>query len=157
MVVRHVKRVAISIVGGAVLLIGVALLVLPGPGFLVIAAGFAILATEFDWAQRWLDRTKDRAMQALEQATQNVWGSVLSILFAVGMVVAGVVAIVVDDLPFANVWTGASVILGGLILLATTIYAIRTPGTGHYPPDAELPLDPSYVHDDATDTDTRRD
>src|SRR3954471_18629937 len=106
MVIRHIRRGAVAVVGFALVALGGALLVLPGPGFLVIAAGFAILATEFEWAQRWLDRTKDRAMQALEQATQNIWGSVLWIVFAVGMVAAGVVAIVVDDLPFANVWTG---------------------------------------------------
>ena len=38
--------------GGAVLLVGMALLVLPGPAFVVIPAGLAILATEFEWARR---------------------------------------------------------------------------------------------------------
>lgn len=142
MVLRHVRRVAVAVLGGAVLAVGVALLVLPGPGFLVIAAGFAILATEFTWAERMLDRTKDRAMQAIEQATSNVVGTALTLAFGVGMIAIGIVALVVPDLPFASVWTGSGVILGGLALLATTIYAIRTPGTGHYPPDPELGLDP---------------
>ena len=131
---RHVRRLVITIVGAAVLLIGVALLVLPGPGFLVIAAGFAVLATEYEWARRALDRTKDRAMQALEQATSNVWGSALSLLTGTGMIAVGVVLIVKPDLPLGGLLTGTSIIVGGLVLLATTIYAIRTPGTGNYPP-----------------------
>ncbi len=45
--------------GGTVLLIGIALIVLPGPAVLVIPAGLAILATEFAWAQRWLDKAKE--------------------------------------------------------------------------------------------------
>ena len=48
------KRILVVVVGGTVLAIGVALVVLPGPAFLVIPAGLAILAIEFAWARRWL-------------------------------------------------------------------------------------------------------
>ena len=51
---KHIKRVVIAVVGGTVLTLGVALIVLPGPAFLVIPAGLAILAIEFAWARRWL-------------------------------------------------------------------------------------------------------
>lgn len=43
---------AVTLIGFMVLMLGVALLLLPGPGLLVIAFGFAILATEFVWAWR---------------------------------------------------------------------------------------------------------
>ena len=56
----HAKKVLIGIIGGLVLLAGIALLVLPGPAFLVIPAGLAILATEFAWAERLKDRIKKR-------------------------------------------------------------------------------------------------
>ena len=46
------KRFFIALFGGTLLLVGLALLVLPGPGLLIIAAGLAILATEFLWARR---------------------------------------------------------------------------------------------------------
>lgn len=46
------KRVALVVVGGALTLAGVALLVLPGPGFVLVAAGLALLATQFAWATR---------------------------------------------------------------------------------------------------------
>ena len=52
----HAKKVLIGIIGGFVLLAGIAMLVLPGPAFLVIPAGLAILATEFEWAERCKDR-----------------------------------------------------------------------------------------------------
>ena len=50
----QIKRVVIAVVGGTVLTIGIALIVLPGPAFIVIPAGLAILAIEFAWARRWL-------------------------------------------------------------------------------------------------------
>lgn len=47
-------------IGLALILIGLLLLVLPGPGILTIAAGLAVLAPEFEWAQRLLDWMKSR-------------------------------------------------------------------------------------------------
>ena len=55
---KSVKRVVVLIGGTIVLLIGIAMVVLPGPAFLVIPAGLAILATEFPWARRGLDKVR---------------------------------------------------------------------------------------------------
>ena len=55
---KKFKRIFVGIVGGTVLAIGVALIVLPGPAFLVIPAGLAILAVEFAWAARWLRKAR---------------------------------------------------------------------------------------------------
>ena len=60
----NIRRLVILIVGGVVLLAGVAMLVLPGPGILVIIAGLAILAKEFTWAERTLDKAKEQASKA---------------------------------------------------------------------------------------------
>lgn len=54
------RRLLVSIGGALLLLAGAAMLVLPGPGLLVIAAGLGVLATEFLWARRMLDRVKAR-------------------------------------------------------------------------------------------------
>ena len=59
--IKIVKRVIVSVVGATVLLIGIALLVLPGPAFIVIPLGLAILATEYAWARRWLKRVRRMA------------------------------------------------------------------------------------------------
>jgi Flp pilus assembly protein TadB len=58
------RRIAVTIAGFAVLLAGVVLLVLPGPGWLLIFVGLAILATEYVWAQRLLKAAKRKAEQA---------------------------------------------------------------------------------------------
>jgi tellurite resistance protein TerC len=55
------KRIAIGIVGGSVLAVGVAMIVLPGPAFIVIPAGLGILAIEFAWARSWLRKIKAKA------------------------------------------------------------------------------------------------
>jgi tellurite resistance protein TerC len=52
------RKLFIGIIGGTVLLIGIALIVLPGPAFLVIPIGLGILATEFAWARRTINRAK---------------------------------------------------------------------------------------------------
>ena len=61
---RSSKRIAVSVVGGAFVLGGLAMLVLPGPGVLVVAIGFAILGTEYAWAATALERTKAMAARA---------------------------------------------------------------------------------------------
>lgn len=68
---RTAKRVSVALIGGTVLLAGIALLVLPGPAFLVIPAGLAILATEFAWARRWLKKARDAAMHAAARASNH--------------------------------------------------------------------------------------
>ncbi len=56
MTMRRIARIA---GGGALLVAGIVMLVLPGPGWLTIAGGLALLAGEFVWARRLLDRLKD--------------------------------------------------------------------------------------------------
>ena len=64
---KKVKRLVIAVLGFTVLLIGVAMIVTPGPSTFVIVLGLAILATEFIWAQRLLNQIrgqlKDKAMR----------------------------------------------------------------------------------------------
>ncbi|MBM3836519.1 MAG: hypothetical protein FJ398_00930 [Verrucomicrobia bacterium] len=53
-VMNYIRRILVVVLGGTVLLLGLALVVLPGPAFIVIPLGLAILAVEFAWARRWL-------------------------------------------------------------------------------------------------------
>lgn len=57
--VPRLKRILIGVIGFTVVLIGVALLVLPGPGLVIIALGLAILATEFVWARALLKKARE--------------------------------------------------------------------------------------------------
>jgi tellurite resistance protein TerC len=62
---KLIKRIAIAVAGFTVLLIGVAMIVLPGPAIIVIPAGLAILALEFSWAKRLLTGVKERGSDFL--------------------------------------------------------------------------------------------
>jgi uncharacterized protein (TIGR02611 family) len=66
---RNGKRIAVTIAGGAIVLVGLVMLVLPGPGVVVIIAGLALLATEYVWAQRAMNFAKRRASQAKDKVT----------------------------------------------------------------------------------------
>lgn len=55
---RVARRIVITVIGGSVLLLGVALLALPGPAFVVIPLGLALLATEYAWARHWLHKAR---------------------------------------------------------------------------------------------------
>ena len=52
--IGKIRRVIVFIVGFALLLIGVLLIVLPGPSFIFIPLGLLVLASEFFWAKEWL-------------------------------------------------------------------------------------------------------
>lgn len=69
--VPHIKRVIVTVVGGTVLIFGVALIFLPGPSVLVIPAGLAILGTEYAWARMWLRKGRSLANKALSR-TQRI-------------------------------------------------------------------------------------
>jgi tellurite resistance protein TerC len=66
---RRVRTLITTVFGFSVLAIGAALLVLPGPGLVVIAFGLLILSAEFVWARRLLDRMKDEAVKVRDR-----WG-----------------------------------------------------------------------------------
>ena len=62
------KRIGIAVVGGTVTLIGIALIVLPGPAIVVIPIGLSILATQFLWARRCLRKARDMATRLKRKA-----------------------------------------------------------------------------------------
>ena len=59
----------VGLIGGTVTAAGVVMLVTPGPGLVVIVAGLAILATQFAWAERALDKVKQKAIAARDKAS----------------------------------------------------------------------------------------
>jgi uncharacterized protein (TIGR02611 family) len=65
--IKIVRRIIVAVVGATVLLIGIALLVLPGPAFIVIPIGLAILATEFAWARHWLNKVRGMASSVISR------------------------------------------------------------------------------------------
>jgi chromate transport protein ChrA len=120
-----VKRVTVAVAGGLLLLIGIALLVLPGPGLLLVLAGLLLLASEFPKLERYVDPVRDRAMKAAEDSVSSplrVTGSVLAGLALIG---AGIAWGIVPGLPLGGWSTGSSLILSGIILLTLLIWSYR--------------------------------
>ena len=68
---RFARKVAVTVIGVTVLAFGIALIVLPGPAFIVIPLGLAILATEFLWARRLLRRVKQGATRVFQRRRDN--------------------------------------------------------------------------------------
>ncbi len=60
-IVRHTKRLIVTVVGITVVLAGLAMLLLPGPGWVAIIAGLALLGTEYVWARKLLEKAKRQA------------------------------------------------------------------------------------------------
>ncbi len=57
---RTAKRIVVIAVGSTVLVIGIVMIVFPGPAIVAIPVGLAILGIEFAWARRWLRRIRER-------------------------------------------------------------------------------------------------
>ena len=93
-------RIGFALAGATVTLVGLAMLVTPGPAFVVIPIGLAMLALEFAWAERLLDRALDQAEAASRKAaettaTQRILGGLAAAL-AIG---AAVTAWLLWDIP----------------------------------------------------------
>src|SRR5215207_3636085 len=94
------KRFAVTIVGVALLAVGVAMMVLPGPGILLIVAGLAVLATEYVWARTLLVRAKRQAQHVQEAAVASPMRTGGSVAFAIGLAALGVVMLLVEDVDW---------------------------------------------------------
>ncbi len=73
--VKQAKRIVVIVIGYTILFIGIALMVLPGPAFIVIPVGLGILATELVWARRLVDRFKGRFDAMRDRARKRKSGS----------------------------------------------------------------------------------
>jgi uncharacterized protein (TIGR02611 family) len=86
-------RIAVTIAGVAVIAVGVLLLPLPGPGWLIIFAGLGILASEYEWAARLLRWVRRQFVRWTEwMAAQPLWirlvVSTFTLLFVIAILVA---------------------------------------------------------------------
>lgn len=119
------KRVTVSVIGGALLLVGIAMLVLPGPGLLMVLAGLLVLASEFPALERHVDPVRDRAMKAAEDSVSSPLRIAGSVLAGLGLIGAGVVWGTVPGLPLGGWSAGSSLILSGVVLFVLLGWSYR--------------------------------
>ena len=90
---NHAYRVAVGLVGGLIVALGLAAIPLPGPGWLIVFAGLFVLASEFTWAERLLEFTKERVTRWTDWvAARSAWVRLL-IALATAACVYGVLVL----------------------------------------------------------------
>jgi uncharacterized protein (TIGR02611 family) len=90
-VTRITKKVTIAILGGAIVIVGLLLVPLPGPGWLIVLAGLGVWAIEFVWARQLLKFARARLQRWLAWVGQRpLWQRLL--LGAAGLIVLGALA-----------------------------------------------------------------
>jgi uncharacterized protein (TIGR02611 family) len=121
-IVRNTRRLFILVLGATVLGAGLAMLALPGPGVLVIIVGLAILATEFAWAERALDRAAGAGASAISRVNEKKASKLALVASGFGLVLGGGIVLALSD-----TWrvAGVSAVIAGVIGLATTHSAVH--------------------------------
>lgn len=130
------KRVVLETAGWLLLLVGVAALVLPGPGLLGVFAGLALLSQQYDWAERYTEPVKRKALQAAAEGVETWPRIIASVLGVVVLLGCGVLWSIKPSppnwWPLSDFWwlpgglgTGITQIVSGLIAVALIIYSYR--------------------------------
>jgi uncharacterized protein (TIGR02611 family) len=133
---RRGKRVGAQLVGWVLVVVGLAAIVLPGPGLLFLFAGLAILSQQYTWAERRVEPVKRQAYKTAQEGVATRARTALSCLGALGLVGLGVVwglrPSAPDLWPLRDSWwlvggwaTGSSLIVSGLAALAMIAYSYR--------------------------------
>lgn len=152
-----VKRAALEILGWVLLIAGIAALVLPGPGLLMIFFAIAALSHNHGWARRVLDPIERRAKQAARESVQNwrriavgvlggVWLAACGLVWWFGLIDIPVMTVfgwtVGPDLPYEGWATGLALLTSAAVawvLIADSMRRYRFGG-----PDS-LELEPARV------------
>ncbi len=134
-VVRNTaKRVAVEGTGWLLVVVGIAALVLPGPGLLALFAGVALLATQYEWAERRLDPVRKAALRAAADSVSS-WPRILASFAGVCWLIAlgvywGISPPAPSWWPIDDRWwltggwgTGATLIGSGVIAGAIVVYS----------------------------------
>lgn len=123
---RHqVKRAVLTVTGGLLLVVGVALLVLPGPGMLLVLAGLITLSSVFPRLERYLEPARRQAMRAAQESVSSWLRIAGSVLVGAVLVGAGVVWTIRPELPLGGWPTGSGLIISGIALYALLVYSYR--------------------------------
>lgn len=130
------KRLVLETLGWLLVVGGVAALVLPGPGMLMLFAGMALLATQYEWAERRLAPIRLRALRGAADSVETWPRIVVSTLVAVWVGGCGVLWVVRPPAPewwpVAERWwlvggraTGITLIASFLLAIALLVYSYR--------------------------------
>ncbi|MUK01363.1 hypothetical protein GM708_05145 [Vibrio cholerae] len=131
-----VGRIVGLVVGWLLVLVGLAALVLPGPGLLALVAGLAVLAQQYEWARRWLRPVRRKAFSAAAQGVKSKRNIVLSFTGALVLVLLGTLWGLQPATPgwwpidgrwwLPGGWSvGSGLIVSGVLAAVFIVYSIR--------------------------------
>lgn len=131
---RTAKRVVLEGLGWLLVLVGIAALVLPGPGLLAIFAGLVLLSQQYEWADRRVEPVRLRAMRGAAESVETWPRIVASVLGALTLMACGVLWISDPPAPgwwplreswwlIGGVWTGVTQIASGIFAIGLIIYS----------------------------------
>ena len=130
------KRIALEAFGWLLVVAGVAALILPGPGLLLLAAGLVLLSQEYEWAEKRVEPVKRRALKAAAESVATDVRVAVSTTFAALLGACGVLWIVQPDQPgwwslpdaswLPGGWpTGVTQLGSAVVALAMIVYSYR--------------------------------
>jgi hypothetical protein len=130
------RRIGIEVLGWVLIVVGLAALVLPGPGLLALAGGLVVLSFRYAWAKRLRSSVTRTALRNAEKAVRTWPRITASTLGALAIVAVGVLWGVRPPAPgwwaFADHWwlpggwvPGSTLIVSGLLALALIVYSFR--------------------------------
>jgi uncharacterized protein (TIGR02611 family) len=130
-----VRKTLVTVLGVVLVVAGIAALILPGPGLLLLLAGLVVLSQEFEWAERRVEPVKRKAFDVARSGVSTYPRIAASALGALCLVAVGVVwsldpeipeiGPVGPDLPLGGWPTGSSIALSGLVALGLLVYSIK--------------------------------
>lgn len=120
--VKHLLRVT---AGATLFGLGCAMLVLPGPGLLLILAGLILLSTAFPRLERYVEPVRARAARAARESVSSPWRLAGSVLGGLALIAAGLVWGLVPNLPFGGWAAGSSLLFSGAVVLGLLGYSYR--------------------------------
>jgi len=146
---KAAKRIGFEVVGWLLLVAGVAALILPGPGLLMIFAALAILSQQYEWAERRLDPIKYRALKGAAESVETTPRIIMSVTGVVLLVACGILWMMDPGAPdwwpvrdswwlIGGPWTGVTLLLSAVIAFALIIYSYQR---FHGKPDAVAALE----------------
>src|SRR5215468_6724663 len=87
----RLRKTMVTVLGWVLVLLGLAALVLPGPGLLLLLAGLVLLSQEYEWAERRVEPVKQQAFKAAKAGVATWPRILLSALAAISLIVLGVI------------------------------------------------------------------
>jgi hypothetical protein len=133
---RVAKKAGAQVVGWVLVLAGLAAIVLPGPGLLLLFGGLAILSQQFAWAERRVEPVKGAAFKTAESSVRTWPRIAVSVVGGCVLIGLGVLWGIRPDAPDAwpareSWWlvggwaTGSSLIISGIVVMVLLVYSFR--------------------------------